>query len=96
MSNVDVVRAWKDEDYRMGLSADELALLPDNPAGSVELIEFQAANLESQFTYCPVSNVTYCPTVSAITFCPDSVEIWCGSILLDGGAQPVGENNWEA
>ena len=37
MSNIDVIRAWKDEIYRAGLNEDELAALPENPAGLVEL-----------------------------------------------------------
>lgn len=37
MDHIDIVRAWKDEAYRNSLSADELALLPPNPAGLVEL-----------------------------------------------------------
>lgn len=30
---VDVVRAWRDEEYRNSLSPEELASLPENPAG---------------------------------------------------------------
>ena len=37
--NLDIARAWKDEIYRQSLDADELALLPENPAGSFELSE---------------------------------------------------------
>ncbi len=37
MSPLDIIRAWKDEDYRMSLSAAERALVPDNPAGLIEL-----------------------------------------------------------
>jgi mersacidin/lichenicidin family type 2 lantibiotic len=37
MQTVDVVLAWKDEDYRSSLTPEQLALLPDNPAGIVEL-----------------------------------------------------------
>jgi mersacidin/lichenicidin family type 2 lantibiotic len=38
MSNkVDVVRAWKDEAYRASLTAEERSLIPENPAGVVEL-----------------------------------------------------------
>jgi mersacidin/lichenicidin family type 2 lantibiotic len=37
MSNIDIIRAWKDESYRLSLSAAERALLPENPAGPVEL-----------------------------------------------------------
>lgn len=37
MKKIDVIRAWKDEDYRSSLSAEELASLPANPAGEIEL-----------------------------------------------------------
>ncbi len=37
MFDFDVVRAWKDAKYRRGLSPDQLARLPENPAGLVEL-----------------------------------------------------------
>jgi mersacidin/lichenicidin family type 2 lantibiotic len=39
MSQVNVIRAWKDEEYRNSLSAEERAALPENPAGLVELTE---------------------------------------------------------
>lgn len=34
---VDIVKAWKDEAYRSSLSDAERAMLPENPAGVVEL-----------------------------------------------------------
>ncbi|WP_414551983.1 mersacidin/lichenicidin family type 2 lantibiotic [Anabaena sp. CCY 0017] len=37
MSNIDIIRAWKDEDYRNSLSAEQRSQLPENPAGMVEL-----------------------------------------------------------
>lgn len=37
MSKVDVVRAWKDPQYRRSLSSDQLAQLPGSPAGQVQL-----------------------------------------------------------
>ena len=39
MKNADTVRAWKDEDYRLGLSAEELADVPNSPAGAIELAD---------------------------------------------------------
>jgi mersacidin/lichenicidin family type 2 lantibiotic len=36
---VDVARAWKDQEYRKTLSAEQLASLPPNPAGSASLSE---------------------------------------------------------
>lgn len=37
MSDVDVIRAWKDPLYRNQLGREELKDLPTNPAGLVEL-----------------------------------------------------------
>lgn len=34
---MNIARAWKDEAYRAGLSDEELAQLPPNPAGAIEL-----------------------------------------------------------
>jgi mersacidin/lichenicidin family type 2 lantibiotic len=36
---VDVVRAWKDEEYRNSRTPEQIAKLPPNPAGEVELGE---------------------------------------------------------
>ena len=36
---IDVVRAWKDAAYRSSLSAEEVAFLPSNPAGLVDLTD---------------------------------------------------------
>jgi mersacidin/lichenicidin family type 2 lantibiotic len=35
----DVVRAWKDENYRQSLSEEQRRLLPANPAGEAELAD---------------------------------------------------------
>jgi mersacidin/lichenicidin family type 2 lantibiotic len=39
MSSAKLIRAWKDEEYRLSLSEAERALLPENPAGSIELTD---------------------------------------------------------
>ncbi|MVT11436.1 mersacidin/lichenicidin family type 2 lantibiotic [Chitinophaga tropicalis] len=36
-SNVDVIRAWKDAEYRNQLSAEQLATLPANPIESADI-----------------------------------------------------------
>jgi mersacidin/lichenicidin family type 2 lantibiotic len=41
MSHEKTIRAWKDEDFRLSLSEAEIAQLPGNPAGLVELTEEQ-------------------------------------------------------
>lgn len=56
MSKLDVIRAWKDEEYRAGLSKEQLALLPENPAGS-----HGTASLSTPqgFHYGPTADCTY-------------------------------------
>ena len=39
MSNIDIIRAWKDEEYKLSLSESERAMLPENPAGFIELTD---------------------------------------------------------
>ena len=39
MSYETIIRAWKNEAYRNSLSAEDLALLPANPAGVIELTD---------------------------------------------------------
>lgn len=39
MSIQNIIRAWKDDQYRLSLSDEELALLPSDPAGSIELTD---------------------------------------------------------
>ena len=39
MSHADIIRAWKDEEYRLGLSEAERAALPENPAGLLDLTD---------------------------------------------------------
>jgi mersacidin/lichenicidin family type 2 lantibiotic len=39
MSKIDVIRAWKDEEFRNSLSDAERELVPENPAGMMELTD---------------------------------------------------------
>ena len=39
MTPNDIIRAWKDPNYRAGLSATQQAQLPTHPAGAIELPE---------------------------------------------------------
>ena len=39
MSRLDIIRAWKDEDYANSLTDAEKTMLPQNPAGFVELAD---------------------------------------------------------
>ena len=45
MSSRKTVRAWEDPEYRGSLSAAELADLPENPAGVIELTEAELGHV---------------------------------------------------
>ena len=82
MSKIDIVRAWKDEEYRSSLSEAQRAELPDNPAGLIELSESDLRDVAGgtitpiliTITVCPTfdycSNITVCPSVN---YCPVDV-----------------------
>ena len=63
MSNVDIVRAWKDAEYRQSLSAAEQALLPAHPAGAIELEEaelVQVAGALATWSVCLMISCLSC------------------------------------
>ena len=39
MSKLEIIRAWKDEDYANSLTDVQRAMLPQNPAGIIELTD---------------------------------------------------------
>jgi mersacidin/lichenicidin family type 2 lantibiotic len=56
MSGIDAVRAWKDEEYRLSLDAQQQALLPNNPAGEIEVHD---QDLEAEFIGTLVTSSTF-------------------------------------
>jgi mersacidin/lichenicidin family type 2 lantibiotic len=56
MSRLDVIRAWKDSAYRASLSSEQLAGLPTNPAGAVELTEAEAATINGKLALAGCSS----------------------------------------
>jgi mersacidin/lichenicidin family type 2 lantibiotic len=63
VSKVDIVRAWKDEEYRASLTAEERAQLPDHPAGLIDLDdEGMKAVLGGQATTTATTKLAYCGT----------------------------------
>jgi mersacidin/lichenicidin family type 2 lantibiotic len=61
MSTPDVIRSWKDEEYRLSLSHEQRAMLPAHPAGVIELVdeELDAAG----GTIVPLGTFIFCNTV---------------------------------
>ncbi|MEZ4726144.1 MAG: mersacidin/lichenicidin family type 2 lantibiotic [Caldilineaceae bacterium] len=51
MNTINLIRAWKDAEYRATLSAEELATLPQHPAGLVELPEEEMAAVAGGRSY---------------------------------------------
>lgn len=51
MSTPDIIRAWRDEEYRLSLSAEERAALPQHPAGEIELYDEDMAAGEIIITH---------------------------------------------
>ncbi|MEA5513530.1 mersacidin/lichenicidin family type 2 lantibiotic [Nodularia sp. UHCC 0506] len=52
MSNIDIIRAWKDEEYRQSLSAEQQEQLPANPAGLVELNDEDMSSISGGCSKC--------------------------------------------
>ena len=46
MSQANIIRAWKDEEYRLSLSEAERAALPANPAGLTGLTDAEMADVD--------------------------------------------------
>lgn len=64
MSKLDIVRAWKDEEYFNRLSESERSLLPANPAGVVEINDQDLLQAEGGTTF---SLTFYC---DSLVLCP--------------------------
>jgi mersacidin/lichenicidin family type 2 lantibiotic len=66
MSNRDIIRAWKDEDYRLSLSAAERALLPEHPAGLIELAGAEMDGVEGGVQGIRPFTVHHCPNTVSV------------------------------
>ena len=61
MSKLDVVRAWKDEEYFSGLSESERSRLPGDPAGMTELTDKDLSIAEGGTTTLFTFTIWFCP-----------------------------------
>ncbi|GHO82067.1 mersacidin/lichenicidin family type 2 lantibiotic [Dictyobacter formicarum] len=48
--NIDIARAWKDAQYRGTLTNEELAQLPENPVGALELTDNDLASVSGAYS----------------------------------------------
>jgi mersacidin/lichenicidin family type 2 lantibiotic len=58
MSHLDIIRAWKDEEYRLSLSEEQHAVLPEHPAGLIELADEDLDDVSGAGSYCSTGCVT--------------------------------------
>ncbi len=65
MSKIDIVRAWKDEEYHLSLTEAQRASLPANPAGAIELTEIELSSVAGGITtgMCSSSSTTSCKLI---------------------------------
>jgi mersacidin/lichenicidin family type 2 lantibiotic len=61
MSNEDIIRAWKDDDYWTSLDAHKRSQLPENPAGIIELTQTEMEVVAGGYQY-PPSWIDRCPS----------------------------------
>jgi len=81
MNKTDVIRAWKDPAYRATLSEEELAALPQNPAGLADLSDDQlriASGAETAITTAPTCTMntflnwrSCCPPITTAITCTE-------------------------
>lgn len=72
MSNFDIIRAWKDEEFRNSLSEEQRLMLPENPAGLIELSDEEMQSLAGGDSYtCNVN----CGNAPQTCGCPPGLEI---------------------
>ncbi|MBD2328722.1 mersacidin/lichenicidin family type 2 lantibiotic [Alkalinema sp. FACHB-956] len=58
MSQENIIRAWKDADFRNSLSRDAKTVLPDNPAGLIQLNDTELGAISGgqmpDVPWCPI------------------------------------------
>ncbi len=82
MAKIDVVRAWKDAAYRESLAPEEQALLPENPAGAIELTDTDlsgvSGGLAEPMTITWGCDYSYEHRPSCGQYCTLTYECGCG------------------
>jgi mersacidin/lichenicidin family type 2 lantibiotic len=81
MSQVNIVRAWKDEEYRHSLAESERARLPENPAGLLEQTEAELERAAGGFVIHSVSDCNYLVGTTALTGLQGSIACTTNGVL---------------
>jgi len=86
MTNIDVVRAWKDAEYRQSLSAGQRAALPAHPAGLIELSDDKLASAAGGL---PWTNGVRCRLTQAGAGCYTAANCTTQSLCTTWGGCPT-------
>ncbi|MEA5507517.1 mersacidin/lichenicidin family type 2 lantibiotic [Halotia wernerae UHCC 0503] len=76
ITDIDVVRAWKDEEYRSNLTEAQLAQLPENPAGLTDIMDEEMNDVIGGWRFPGVTKFLRCGRVLTVT-----AECGCGWTL---------------
>ena len=71
MTIANIIRAWEDPEYRKSLSEEELAKLPGNPVGQIELTEDELSEVMGA---AQSGNSVGCNTKTCVTSRGNSVQ----------------------
>jgi len=74
---IDIVRAWKDEEYRNSLTPEQLAQLPPNPAGDVDLSEEELEEIAGGTYKFIRPGGGGIPQSIGLTCLPNSANLYC-------------------
>lgn len=72
----DVIRAWKDADFRESLSPEQKAALPDHPAGALAAMSPEELAQVSGGTWTVITTSSWvCGVIATVTFCNELTKI---------------------
>jgi mersacidin/lichenicidin family type 2 lantibiotic len=80
MTPHQIIRAWKDPEFRARLSPEERSALPDSPSGK-PLTEFDDEALNDIVGGRIVNNTLDTKTIGASTGCTGPVRATCGIVV---------------
>jgi mersacidin/lichenicidin family type 2 lantibiotic len=80
MKNVDVIRAWKNEEYRLSMNDAQRSMVPPNPAGMIELSDAELGDSSGRAFPGSFWCSAICPSVGLP--CPSMYYSFCCKVGL--------------
>ncbi|RCJ19620.1 hypothetical protein A6770_05620 [Nostoc minutum NIES-26] len=84
ISDIDVVRAWKDEEYRSSLTEAQRAQLPENPAGLIDIMDEETNEIIGGWSFPVITKFLRCGRVLSLT-----AECHCARTITGGCRCPI-------